>query len=115
MWKKIVDKLIVSNKEKPVTSSKEKKRKPDVVVVTERSILVVTEALIANELGVLQIESGISSVSSDIVEEFKDCFTGVGIKAKRIPAEVACKRGCGTRNSATAQTTIHLRGKLRTN
>lgn len=32
----------------------------------------------ATELGVLQIRSPINSVSSDIVEEFKDCFTGVG-------------------------------------
>ena len=32
----------------------------------------------ATELGVLRIRSPINSVSSDIVEEFKDCFTGVG-------------------------------------
>lgn len=32
----------------------------------------------AIKLGVLQIGSSINSVSSDIVEEFKDCFTGVG-------------------------------------
>lgn len=42
MWKKVVNKLIVSKKEKPLTSSKEKKRKPDVIVVTEKVILVVT-------------------------------------------------------------------------
>ena len=32
----------------------------------------------SSELGVLQIGSLINSISSDIVEEFKDCFTGVG-------------------------------------
>ena len=32
----------------------------------------------ATKLGVLQIGSLINSVSSDIVEEFKDCSTGVG-------------------------------------
>ncbi|XP_022784883.1 uncharacterized protein K02A2.6-like [Stylophora pistillata] len=32
----------------------------------------------AIKLGVLQIGSSINSVSSDIVEEFKDCFRGVG-------------------------------------
>jgi len=32
----------------------------------------------ATELGVLQIGSLINFISSDIVEEFKDCFTGVG-------------------------------------
>ena len=32
----------------------------------------------ATELGVLQIGSLINSVNSDIVEEFRDCFTGVG-------------------------------------
>ena len=32
----------------------------------------------ATELGVLQIGSLINSISSDIVEEFKDSFTGVG-------------------------------------
>ena len=32
----------------------------------------------ATELGVLQIGSLINSVNIDIVEELKDCFTGVG-------------------------------------
>ena len=36
-----MNKLIISNKEKPLTSSKGKKQKPDVIVVTERVILVV--------------------------------------------------------------------------
>ena len=37
-----VEKLIASSKEKPLTGRKGKKRKPDVIVVTERVILVVT-------------------------------------------------------------------------
>ena len=73
MWKKIINKLIALNKEKPLTSSKGKKQKPD--VVTERVILVVTVVVqleTPSAIGVTRLDILLTLAKPKLAPETKD-------------------------------------------